>query len=229
MNDDAPNSVPSQSIGAGPCMLVLVFVSVQARLLPQASTSPLLICHTTDTLAASASGPLRWIDRLASSIKARRGSEIPHQSIEILIALLEHPGELVGREDLRRRLWADHTFVDFEHGLNAAIRRLRAALGDSADTPRFIETLPRRGYRFIGSCDPRTGVQDRLSGDAAARDAVRRARGGISTASRDPERDDRRVKRERPPADRSSQIRSLVVLPFTNGSGAGMSSTSPTG
>ena len=163
------------------------------------------------------------LDRSSGELyKGSTRLRVPHQSIEILIALLEHPGELVGREDLRRRLWADHTFVDFEHGLNAAIRRLRAALGDSADTPRFIETLPRRGYRFIGSCDPRTGVQDRLSGDAAARDAVRRARGGISTASRDPERDDRRVKRERPPADRSSQIRSLVVLPFTNGSGAGM-------
>ena len=63
--------------------------------------------------------------------------------------LLEHPGELVIRDELRSRLWPDDTFVDFEHGLNAAVKRLRDTLGDSADSPRFIETVPRRGYRFI--------------------------------------------------------------------------------
>ena len=79
--------------------------------------------------------------------------KVPDQSIEILKALLEQPGELVTREQLRERLWPSDTFVDFEHGLNAAVRRLREALGDSADTPRFIETLPRRGYRFVGTVD----------------------------------------------------------------------------
>jgi len=77
--------------------------------------------------------------------------KVPDKSIEILRALLEQPGELVTREALRDRLWPGNTFVDFEHGLNAAVRRLRDALGDSAETPRFIETLPRRGYRFIGT------------------------------------------------------------------------------
>ena len=77
--------------------------------------------------------------------------KVPHKSIEILRALLEQPGELVTREALRDRLWPGNTFVDFEHGLNAAVRRLRDALGDSAETPRFIETLPRRGYRFVGT------------------------------------------------------------------------------
>ena len=62
---------------------------------------------------------------------------------------MERPGELVTRDELRQRLWSAETFVDFEHGLNAAIRRLRDVLGDSADVPRFVETLPRRGYRFI--------------------------------------------------------------------------------
>ena len=71
------------------------------------------------------------------------------QPFQVLKTLLECPGELVTRDELRQRLWAADTFVDFEHGLNAAVRRLRDALGDSADTPRFIETLPRRGYRFI--------------------------------------------------------------------------------
>jgi TolB-like protein/DNA-binding winged helix-turn-helix (wHTH) protein/Tfp pilus assembly protein PilF len=74
---------------------------------------------------------------------------LPDQPCQVLKTLLEHPGELVTREELRQRLWSAETFVDFEHGLNAAVRRLRDALGDSADAPRFIETLPRRGYRFI--------------------------------------------------------------------------------
>ena len=79
--------------------------------------------------------------------------KVPYQSIEILKALLERPGELVTRDELSRRLWPSDTFVDFEHGLNAALRRLREALGDSADAPKFIETLPRRGYRFIGQIE----------------------------------------------------------------------------
>ena len=70
-------------------------------------------------------------------------------AIDALAILLEHPGELVTREELRKRLWSADTFVDFEHSLNAAVKRLREALDDSADKPRFIETLPRHGYRFI--------------------------------------------------------------------------------
>jgi len=76
------------------------------------------------------------------------------QPFQILEQLVRRPGELVTRDELRRQLWPDNTFVDFEHGLNAAIRRLREALGDSADEPRFIETLPRRGYRFIAPVEP---------------------------------------------------------------------------
>ena len=75
---------------------------------------------------------------------------VPAQSIRILATLLERPGDLVTRDQLHQQLWPSDTFVDFEHGLNAAVRRLRAALNDSAESPRFIETLPRRGYRFIG-------------------------------------------------------------------------------
>ena len=75
---------------------------------------------------------------------------VPDQSIEILKALLERPGQLVTREELRERLWSADTFVDFDAGLNAAIKRLRDVIGDTADAPTFIETLPRRGYRFIG-------------------------------------------------------------------------------
>ncbi|HKN36613.1 MAG TPA: tetratricopeptide repeat protein [Terriglobales bacterium] len=71
------------------------------------------------------------------------------QPLAILKMLLGRPGELVTREELQKELWAADTFVDFEHGLNAAVKRLRAALNDSADQPRYIETLARRGYRFI--------------------------------------------------------------------------------
>jgi len=78
---------------------------------------------------------------------------LPDQSFEILAMLLEQPGALVPREHLRNRLWPAETFVDFDHGLNNAVKRLRDALGDSADLPRFVETLPRRGYRFIGKID----------------------------------------------------------------------------
>ena len=71
------------------------------------------------------------------------------QPFQVLVALLERPGEVVTREELRQRLWATDTFVDFDHSLNTAINKLRDTLGDGAANPRFIETLPRRGYRFI--------------------------------------------------------------------------------
>ena len=88
---------------------------------------------------------------LRSSELRRNGSTVrlPDQPCQILLALLESPGEVVTREELRRRLWADDTFVDFEHSLNAAVKRLRNLLDDSSDSPRYIETLPRHGYRLI--------------------------------------------------------------------------------
>jgi len=82
----------------------------------------------------------------------RRGNtrvSLNGQPLEILRVLLERPGEIVEREELARQLWPNGTFVDFEHSLNAAIKRLRAALGDTAQNPRFLETIPRRGYRWI--------------------------------------------------------------------------------
>jgi TolB-like protein/Tfp pilus assembly protein PilF len=81
----------------------------------------------------------------------RNGSKVKlqEQPFQILAMLLERPGEIVTREELRARLWSANTFVDFDHGLNSAIRRLRDALGDSAENPGFVETLGRRGYRFI--------------------------------------------------------------------------------
>jgi Tol biopolymer transport system component/DNA-binding winged helix-turn-helix (wHTH) protein len=78
---------------------------------------------------------------------------LQEQPFQVLAALLERPGEVVTREDLIRRLWADGTVVDFDRGLNAAVTRLRQALSDSADVPRYVETVARRGYRFIGSVE----------------------------------------------------------------------------
>jgi cholera toxin transcriptional activator len=71
------------------------------------------------------------------------------QPFQVLMLLLERPGELLTREEISRELWPDGTFVDFEHGLNSAINRIREALGDTAGSPRYVETLARRGYRFV--------------------------------------------------------------------------------
>src|SRR4051812_2381797 len=78
---------------------------------------------------------------------------LQEQPFALLALMLEHPGELLTRDELRDRLWPEGTFVDFEHGLNAAIKRLRAVLGDNAERPRFVETLHRRGYRFIAKVE----------------------------------------------------------------------------
>ena len=77
--------------------------------------------------------------------------KLQEQPFQILAMLLERPGQVVTREELRNRLWPSDTFVDFDHSLNKAINKLREALGDSADTPHFIETLAKRGYRFLGN------------------------------------------------------------------------------
>jgi len=79
------------------------------------------------------------------------------QPLEVLGMLLQRPGKVIPREELRQKLWPTDTFVDFDHGVNTAINRLREALGDSAETPRFIETVPRHGYRFIGAVNGGAG------------------------------------------------------------------------
>ena len=86
---------------------------------------------------------------------------LQEQPFQVLAMLLEHPGEVVTREELQQRIWPAATFVDFENGLNKAINKLRGALGDSAETPRFVETLPRHGYRFNASIDRVVEQQDK--------------------------------------------------------------------
>src|SRR5436190_21692727 len=78
---------------------------------------------------------------------------LQEQPFQVLAALLENPGEVVSREDLIHRLWADGTVVDFDRGLNAAVTRLRQVLSDSAETPRYVETVSRRGYRFVAQVE----------------------------------------------------------------------------
>ena len=135
---------------------------------------------------------------LQTSELRKRGIRIKlqDQPFQILVMLLERPGDLVSREEIRNKLWPADTFVDFDLGLNTAISRLRTALGDSAENPRFIETLPRRGYRFIGSSPepgeamPLTSIPESRSGELGR---------GAGSAPR-----------------QSAPIRSLAILPFTD-------------
>jgi TolB-like protein/DNA-binding winged helix-turn-helix (wHTH) protein len=108
--------------------------------------------------------------------------KLQEKPFQILELLLEHPGEPITREEIEKKLWPDGTFVDFDHSLNTAINKLREALGDTAENPRFVETLARRGYRFIYPVAPAsspaeeavTPVYDRRPGDAAHRAALQK-------------------------------------------------------
>src|SRR5580704_9821279 len=98
---------------------------------------------------------------------------VQQQPLKLLEVLLEHPGEVVTREELRSRVWPNESFGDFDQALNIAIGKLRSALGDSAENPRFIETLPKRGYRFIADvsvldADARPKRSESASGDLPA-------------------------------------------------------------
>ena len=86
----------------------------------------------------------------------RRGGtrlKLQLQPFQVLVALLERPKEVVTREELRLRLWPQDTFVDFDHGLNTAMVKLRDVLGDSASNPKYVETIAKRGYRFLGNAE----------------------------------------------------------------------------
>ncbi len=98
-------------------------------------------------------GPFEVDFRAGELFKDGRKIRLQEQPFRVLAMLLEHPGETVTRDELRQRLWPNDTFVDFDHGLNNAINRLRETLCDSAQNPRYVETLPRRGYRFVASVE----------------------------------------------------------------------------
>ena len=128
---------------------------------------------------------LRAAELRKNGVKLR----LQDQPYQVLLKLLEHSGEVVSREELRSTLWQEDTFVDFETGLNTAIKRLRETLGDSADNPTFIETLPRRGYKFIAP------VETPVSKDTGV--PVRAASGSI---------------RRKKPLKRHGVIAAIVVL-----------------
>ena len=119
---------------------VLDFASCNGFEMPQPASQP----RSVRFGAFEVSFPARELRK--HGIRVR----LPGQPFDILTILLEHAGEVVTREELRRHLWPDDTFVDFEHGVNNSVKKLRAVLGDSADHPLYIETLARVGYRFIG-------------------------------------------------------------------------------
>jgi DNA-binding winged helix-turn-helix (wHTH) protein len=118
--------------------------------------------------ANDSSGWLRFavfeVDLRAGEL-TKRGLRIrlQEQPFQVLAMLLEKPGELVTREELREKIWG-HTVVDFDHGLNKAINKIREALGDSAASPRFVETVARRGYRFLADVTPFDAAADRQPG-----------------------------------------------------------------
>lgn len=153
--------------------------------------------------------------------------KLQDQPFQVLVALLQQPGDVVTREELRSQIWSEDTFVDFDNSLNTAINKLREALGDFADSPRFIETLPRRGYRFIApvsGIDGGAATPDKDKG-VDGRESLRRFRWIVAVASlavlaatlfafnvfrvRERVLNDVRI----PP------IQSLAVLPLTNLSG----------
>jgi TolB-like protein/DNA-binding winged helix-turn-helix (wHTH) protein len=122
---------------------------------------------TTTTRSASF-GPYAVDLRSGELRKYGTRLRIGGQPLKILLMLLANPGEMVTREELRAELWADDTFVDFDHGLNSAVQRLRDCLSDMADEPLWVETIPRRGYRFIGQVEWSDGAAFPSNGDAAA-------------------------------------------------------------
>jgi TolB-like protein/DNA-binding winged helix-turn-helix (wHTH) protein len=144
------------------------------------------------------------------------------QPVEILVMLLQRPGEIVTREELQKKLWPADTFVDFEQGLNNAMKRLRSALDDDAESPHFIETLPRHGYRFIGSVSGQAHAEEakttrsagalfrRLALGALAVLAVVAVLVGLNVRGW---RDSLFIGSPKP------QIQALAVLPLTNLSG----------
>jgi TolB-like protein len=118
--------------------------------------------------------------RAAELRKGDQRVRLQEQPFQILVELLEHPGEVVLREEIRKKLWPGNTVVEFDHSINAAVKRLRDALQDSAESPRYIETVARRGYRFIGSVsrEPESSLTGAgpaaMIGEGAARDQLHR-------------------------------------------------------
>ena len=156
---------------------------------------------------------------LASQELFRSGTlvRLPNQSFVALAALLERPGELVTREELRARVWPDNRVVEFEQGLNAVINRLREALGDDAESPKYVETLPRRGYRFVGTLEAEAAAPRDAAAESLAPESLQAQRGfpwlmSLAIASSWWSRPCWRIRRLRPPPESAV----AVVTPLTS-------------
>ncbi|MCC6392913.1 MAG: winged helix-turn-helix domain-containing protein, partial [Bryobacterales bacterium] len=157
-------------------------------------------------------------DLIAGELR-RRGVKVKlqEQPFQVLVMLLERPGDVVTREELRRRLWPTEDFGDFEHGVNRAVHRLREALDDSAETPRFIETLPKRGYRFIAPVEKgsRAPVENRRHVHRLSRKRAGIA-GAMAAVALLLSLNAGRLRDRFLPGARPAGIRSLAVMPFSN-------------
>ena len=179
--------------------------------------------------------------------KSGRKIRLQAQPFQLLALLIENAGEVVTRDEVRRALWPTDTFVDFDHSVAAALNKVREALGDSADNARFVETLPKRGYRFIGKIEPLpvTPSSEPAAQLAAGSGAIRSAEAGFDTGAEPAAREIRQPRRLRyvlalavslsillaalfflfrlrgasPAAARSAGITSIAVLPLENLSG----------
>ncbi len=162
------------------------------------------------------------VDLRAGEIrKAGLRVRLQEQPFQVLAMLLEHPDELVTREELQRKLWANDTFVDFDHGVNTAITKIRQALGDSAENPRFVETVARRGYRFIAPVEVGSDMARPREGRALPYKSVALAAGAVAVmvaalVTLDVAGLRTRLFRAPPPVPK---IESIAVLPLENISG----------
>jgi TolB-like protein/DNA-binding winged helix-turn-helix (wHTH) protein len=137
-----------------------------------------LSTHVPASYQVAQFGPFRLDFRSCELFKDGTRVRVQDHCVQILMILLEKPGEVVTREELRQRLWHSQTFVDFDQGLNTAMMRLRHALEDTVDLPKFIETLPRHGYRFTASVTFSNGMSEsRMENPDAGQEASGMAQG----------------------------------------------------
>jgi DNA-binding winged helix-turn-helix (wHTH) protein len=145
--------------------------------------TPFSMNEFSDSRATASFGVFVADLRTGELRKHGRKIRIARHPFQILAMLLGHPGELLTREEIRAKLWPADTFVDFEHGMNSAVRKLRDALGDSAENPRFVETLPKRGYRFIATVQPSAAMARAAEPPTSAASATTGWVGQVATLS----------------------------------------------
>jgi DNA-binding winged helix-turn-helix (wHTH) protein len=124
-------------------------LSARVRLIPEQAGKTMVQLHAPSAQKVLL-GPFQLNVKTGELFEAGQKIRLSGQASQLVVILAQRPGQLVTREELRTALWRENTFVDFGHGLNNCISRIREAIGDSAASPRYIQTLPKQGYRFIG-------------------------------------------------------------------------------